>query len=116
MGAMGTVFETKEVSMKWLKRLIWQWNQEGREIVECDDIVPSTLRGSKMARLRVPEDVDSEQGLNITVRNAIGGRIVTFRHYDQKTDRHNYRLYVIPEELDFERELGKMITLESMRG
>jgi len=50
------------------------------------------------------------------VRRAIGGRIVTFRHYDAKTDRHNHRLYVVPEELDFERELGKMITLESMRG
>ena len=97
--------------MKWLKRLIWQWNQEGREIVEYDDSKPIrsklTIRGN---------DIDSDDGLNITVRKAIGGRIVTFRHYDPKTDRHNHRLYVIPEELDFERELGKMITLESMRG
>ena len=52
----------------------------------------------------------------ITVRKAIGGRIVTFRHYDHKTDRNNFKLYVIPDDLDFERELGKMITLESMRG
>ena len=97
--------------MKWLKRLIWQWNQEGREIVEYDDSKPIrsklTIRGN---------DIDADEGLNITVRKAIGGRIVTFRHYDSKTDRHSHRLYVIPEELDFERELGKMITLESMRG
>jgi hypothetical protein len=50
------------------------------------------------------------------VRSAIGGRIVTFRHYDRKTDRTNYRLYIVPEDQDFERELGKMITMESMRG
>jgi hypothetical protein len=50
------------------------------------------------------------------VRSAIGGRIVTFRHYDRKTDRSNHRLYIVPEDQDFERELGKMITLESMRG
>ena len=97
--------------MKWLKRLIWQWNQEGREIVDYDDSKPIrsklTIRGN---------DIDADEGLNITVRKAIGGRIVTFRYYDPKTDRHNHRLYVIPEELDFERELGKMITLESMRG
>ena len=97
--------------MKWLKRLIWQWNQEGQEIVEYDDSKPIrsklTIRGN---------DIDADEGLNITVRKAIGGRIVTFRHYDPKTDRHSHRLYVIPEELDFERELGKMITLESMRG
>jgi hypothetical protein len=60
-------------------------------------------------------DVESDDGLNITVRQAIGGRVVTFRHYDRKTDRNNNRIYVIPDDLDFERELGKMITLESMR-
>ena len=111
---MGTIFKTKEVSMKWLKRLIWQWNQEGQEIVECDD---GPVASTKRNRLTVRgNDIDSDEGLNITVRTAIGGRIVTFRHYDSKTDRHSHRLYVIPEELDFERELGKMITLESMRG
>ena len=108
---MGTIFKTKEISMKWLKRLIWQWNQEGRELVEYNDSKPIrsklTIRGN---------DIDADDGLNITVRKAIGGKIVTFRYYDSKTDRHNHRLYVIPEELDFERELGKMITLESMRG
>jgi hypothetical protein len=41
---------------------------------------------------------------------------VTFRHYDRKTDRSNHRLYIVPEDQDFERELSKMITMESMRG
>jgi hypothetical protein len=79
--------------------------------------MPTTLRGNKASRLiRGSDDIDSEQGLNITVRNALGGKIVTFRTYDHKTDRHSHRLYVVPDELDFERELGKMITMESMRG
>jgi len=97
--------------MKWG----WDYNRDLR-----DSDGPETMRGSKVARLRasvgLSEDVESEQGLNITVRNAMGGKIVTFRHYDHKTDRHTHRLYVVPDELDFERELGKMITLESMRG
>jgi hypothetical protein len=108
---MGTIFKTKEISMKWLKRLIWQWNQEGRELVEYNDSKPIrsklTIRGS---------DVDSDDGLNITVRKAIGGKIVSFRHYDHKTDRANYQLYVISDDVDFDKELGKLITLESMRG
>ena len=107
---MGTIFKTKEVSMKWLKRLIWQWNQEGREIVEYDDSKPIrsklTIRGN---------DIDSDEGLNITVRKAIGGKIVTFRHYDIKLDRSSYKLYVVSDDLDFDKELGKMITMESMR-
>ena len=94
--------------MKWG----WDYNRNLR-----DSDAPETMRGSKVSRLlKSSEDVDSEQGLNITVRNALGGKIITFRTYDHKTDRHTHRLYVIHDELDFERELGKMITLESMRG
>ena len=95
--------------MKWG----WDFNRDLR------GDVPETMssRGLAKARLiRGSDDIDSEQGLNITVRNAMGGKIVTFRQYDHKTDRHSHRLYVVPDELDFERELGKMITLESMRG
>ena len=96
--------------MKWLKRLIWQWNQEGRELLEYSNSKPVSTRLAIRGN-----DVDSDDGLNITVRKAIGGKIVTFRHYDHKTDRTNHKLYVVPDDLDFDKELGKMITLESMR-
>lgn len=99
--------------MKWLKKLIWRWNQEGREIIDCDE----TMVQPKRSRLsiRSSNDIDSEEGLNITVRKAVGGKIVSFRYYDHKTDRTNYKLYVVSDDLDFDKELGKMITLESMR-
>ena len=100
--------------MKWLKRLIYRWYQDGRDMYDEE---PATL-SSKPLRNRVTirgNDIDSDEGLNITVRKAIGGKIVTFRHYDNKQDRTNYKLYVIPDDLDFDKELGKMITLESMR-
>ena len=112
MGAVGRIFETKENSMRWFKRWLAKIVVEGHEDDRADRVYSSVTAN----KLSVGRDVESEDGLNITVRKAIGGRIVTFRHYDQKTDRHHHRLYVIPEELDFERELGKMITLESMRG
>lgn len=97
--------------MKWLKRRLRNWfNQE-------EDAPDELYVAAKSAnRLISRSDIDSEEGLSITVRSAIGGRIVTFRHYDRKTDRSNHRLYIVPEDQDFERELGKMITLESMRG
>jgi len=98
--------------MNWLKRWLARAVVEGHEDSDRQDRVYATA----VSQLSAGRDVDSDDGLNITVRKAIGGRIVTFRHYDVKTDRHNHRLYVIPEELDFERELCKMITLESMRG
>jgi len=99
--------------MKWLKRWLSRAVVQGHEDSDRVDRIYGAVPSTKMS---VGRDVDSDDGLNITVRKAIGGRIVTFRHYDAKTDRHSHRLYVVPEELDFERELGKMITLESMRG
>lgn len=56
------------------------------------------------------------ENLNIGITTASGGKIVTFRRYDRKTDRNDNRVYVIPEDMDFNHELGKLITLESMRG
>ena len=100
--------------MKWVKRLIYRWYQDGRDMYDEE---PATLSKPLRNRLtiRSSNDIDSEEGLNITVRKAIGGKIVTFRHYDHKTDRTNHKLYVVPDDLDFDKELGKMITLESMR-
>lgn len=97
--------------MKWLKRKLRNWLSEHDD--EPEEVYATTKPSN---RLIARSDIDSEEGLSITVRAAIGGKIVTFRHYDRKTDRSNHRLYIVPEDRDFERELGKMITLESMRG
>lgn len=96
--------------MKWLKRKLRNWLSEQ----DAPEEVYATTRSKNALVSR--SDIDSEDGLSITVRSAIGGRIVTFRHYDRKTDRSNHKLYIVPDDQDFERELGKMITLESMRG
>lgn len=103
--------------MKWFKRMIYRWYQDGRELYDEDD-VPMTKSNRPRAILRANSpgsDIDSDDGLNITVRKAVGGKIVSFRHYDHKTDRSNYKIYVVSDDLDFDKELGKMITLESMR-
>ena len=96
--------------MNWLKLKLRNWVNSAQDVPE-----PSRWSNRATAVLKSSSDIDSDDGLNITVRYAVGGRIVSFRSYDRKTDRTNYKLYVIPEDQDFERELGKMITLESMR-
>lgn len=94
--------------MKWLKRKLRNWLNE-------HDDAPEEVYATTNNRLISRSDIDSDDGLSINVRSAIGGKIVTFRHYDRKTDRSDHRLYIVHEDLDFERELGKIITLESMR-
>jgi hypothetical protein len=106
--------------MNWFKRMIVRWVREDWDKAGTseDSAVYPSLKNSRRNNLigLVSDDVESDAGLNITVRKAIGGKIITFRHYDAKTDRSSNKLYIVPDELDFERELGKMITLESMRG
>ena len=108
MDSMATISQLKKgISMKWLKRKIRRW---------LDNYDQDTMvSNSSINKLRRSNDLDSDDGINMTVRYAVGGRIVSFRTYESKTDRHNYKLYVIPDDQDFERELGKIITLESMR-
>jgi hypothetical protein len=94
--------------MKWFKRMVARWLRED------DGNVPMKLRRGATISAQ-SESIDGYAGLNITVMSAVGGKIVTFRHYDRRTDDNKYRHYVIPDDLDFERELGKMITMESLR-
>ena len=76
--------------------------------------------GAKRHRSRLGQDIEEDphnvnDGLRIAVKKVIGGHLVTFRVYDHKTDRSDQRTYIITDDQEFERELGKCITLESMR-
>ena len=95
--------------MNWLKLKLRDWANSAQDVPE------TVYATSSKNRLVSRSDIDSEDGLSITVRKAIGGKIVSFRHYDNKQDRTNYKLYVVSDDLDFDKELGKMITMESMR-
>lgn len=112
---MGTVFGAKEICMKifrrWFARMCKQAWEDARE--EAD--VPQAMASTKAGRL-VARDQDWHDNLNIAITTAGGGKIVTFRRYDHKTDRSDNKIYVIPDEYDFNAELVKLITLESMRG
>jgi hypothetical protein len=117
MDPVGTIFETKESSMNWFKRMIVKWVREDWENASTG---LTSMEANSLIKPRRSIGIDSSTvdghaGLNITVMSAIGGKIITFRHYDRRKDDTNYRHYVIPDELDFERELGKMITMESIR-
>lgn len=113
---MGTVFGNKKgTDMNWFKRWFANMCREAWENSREDIPQITATHSTKSARL-VSRDQDWHDNLNIAVTAAMGGKIVTFRRYDHKTDRHDNRVYVIPEDHDFNAELGKLITLESMRG
>jgi hypothetical protein len=101
--------------MKWFDRWFarkWRWAYATRDEIEL-----VALSGAKAAR-PVPQDIateDWEDGLRITIKKMIGGSVVSFRTYDRRTDRSESRHYIITDNEDFTTELGKIITMESMR-
>ena len=102
--------------MKFIWRYVWRKMKEiGNEPEGYPDESKLSI-GSARNTVRVRDDFEGDSGLNMRVFKAIGGRIVSFNHYDRRTDRETKSVYIITDEQDFERELGKIITMESMRG
>lgn len=101
--------------MKWFdrwfkKKCIDAWSSRD----EPEQYLPSVMSSKKLAR--EGEDRPWGDGLRINVKQVMGGSVVTFFCYDRNTDRHDDRHYIITDEADFNTELGKLITMESMRG
>jgi hypothetical protein len=103
--------------MKWFdqwfaRKCRWAW--ENHDIA---DVPEQPMPSTKKAR-RLGQDIaeaDWEDGLRINIKRVIGGSVVTFRTYDRRTDQSESRHYIITAEQDFNTELGKIITMESMR-
>jgi hypothetical protein len=100
--------------MKWFDRWFRKKCKEAwHSRDESDEPSMVLATAAKQARLE-PAD-DWEDGLRITVKHVIGGSVVSFRTYDPRKDRSESRHYIITDEQDFNTELGKMITMESIR-
>ena len=102
--------------MKWFDRWFirkskWAW--ENKHFCDSDSAYPSE---SIVVGRGIEDDPhDLNDGLRINLKKVIGGSIVTFRHYDRKLDRNENKTYIITSEQDFNVELAKIITMESLR-
>jgi hypothetical protein len=55
------------------------------------------------------------EGMRFTVHKANGGFVIETRTFDRRKDESYNTIYVITEDKDLGVELGKIITMESMR-
>ena len=99
--------------MKWFDRWFYRqakkaWDNKNK----YDEVylTPPGLLGAVEC-----DDVDWGDGLNIRVKRVNGGFIINFRKHDRVKDRTQENIYIITDEMEFNQELGKLITLESMR-
>ena len=63
----------------------------------------------------VQMDTINSNGLRFNLYKASGGYVIEIRSYDERTDRNTNKLYVITEDKDLGVEIGKIITMESLR-
>lgn len=53
-------------------------------------------------------------GMNFTIYNAVGGKVVQFSQYDTLKDRNCSSLYIIRDEDDMGQELSQIILREQL--
>ena len=57
----------------------------------------------------------NSQSFRLNIFSASGGTIVETTKYDRKNDENRHSLYVVTADKDLGEELGKIITMESLR-
>jgi len=101
--------------MNWFKRIIVKWVREDWDKTSREqDCYPSTKlsRGLNTVSTR---DVGSDPTLQFKIYNAIGGKVVEFSRYDQKSDRHYHDIYIIGRDEDFGDKIAKIAMLETLK-
>ena len=58
--------------------------------------------------------INRDDGLNITVYNATGGKVVQFNRYDVNRDKMVGGMYVVTDQDDLAQELALIITREQL--
>ena len=63
----------------------------------------------------MPDESINSNGMRFNLYKASGGYVIETRVYDENHDRNRNKLYVVTEDKDLGVELGKIITMESLR-
>lgn len=104
-----------------LDRLIpikFTWKKKDNDIEQYqkrEAMRMNTLVGAKISRDSDRSIDQPERAIQFTVYQANGGRVIETRRYDRQKDRHTNGLYVITSEMDFGREIDKIITMEALK-
>ena len=87
---------------KWLYNSLKKYEMEEANVKGCEVASPSLVE-------------EFGKPLHVTVYNAHGGKIVSFRHYDRDNDRSHEATYIIHPDEVFAESLGKLIAMEELK-
>lgn len=97
-----------------------KWIVENEKKDNAEDYIPApqptgyTGHGNTLAAKSIGGSSSVPATFNFTVTSATGGKVITVRHYDPRTDRSHENVYIITDKEDLGEELGQIITRESL--
>lgn len=93
----------------WFKNKLRNWLlQDDYEVATA-----KTMRGNAIAIDR--ESIDSDKGIRFAAYKAQGGMVIETNFYDRIKDRSHRTLHVITDDKDLGKEIGKIITMETLK-
>lgn len=96
--------------MRWLKQRLRNWLNS-----EDEDVIVSSKRSRNTLVARDSHELDGEP-IRFNVFRANGGTVVQTHMYDRHKDRSFQQLHIVGHDKDLGECLGKIITMESLRG
>ena len=96
--------------MKWFKKLVANWAQQGHNYVEVESMKSNRLVARDEATVCSDDPI-----LNFKVYSAVGGKVVEFRRYDRRSDRNDTTTYIITNDQDFGERISKIATMENLK-
>jgi hypothetical protein len=91
----------KEMKLSWKQRLA-NW-------------LTSSSNEDHYSNQPVEADSLNSNGMRFNLYKASGGFVIETRIYDERNDRNINKLHVITEDQNLGEEIGKIITMESLR-
>lgn len=104
--------------MKIIKNAIvrilrWATQSENNDKIKLDEPTPisKSMYSTTIGSSRQGPDMI---GINFTVFNAVGGKVIQINQYNPMNDRNRQQLYIVTDKEDLGVELGQIITVESL--
>jgi len=99
--------------MRWLRIKIRRWLNDHESM---DDAFVNSKRGrNTLVAARDSHELDGEP-IRFNIFRANGGTVVQTHMYDRQKDRSFQQLHIVGHDQDLGESLGKIVTLESLRG
>jgi len=99
---------------KWIMRRSMQIQRKYDDSPMAEEVY-ATRASNKLISARGSNDLGDNRPMTFNIYRALGGSIVELRKYDNRKDHWDNQLHVIPDDVDFNDTLSKIVTLETLR-